>query len=92
MPEPRNPDYQRDEVPSDVADEQIVERDLPEAQIPGLPLSRDERLAKFRDCCEGALGADAVEQVIERVEALDSAASVAPLMDLVCKATPVFPE
>jgi aconitate decarboxylase len=58
----------------------------------GLPLSRDERLAKFRDCCEGALSADAVGQVIERVEALDSAASVAPIMDLVCKAKPVFPE
>ena len=58
----------------------------------GLPLSRDERLAKFRDCCEGALDADAVEQVIERVEGLDGAASVVPLMDLVCQATPVFPD
>ncbi|MGH6619304.1 MAG: hypothetical protein ACREF6_07155, partial [Alphaproteobacteria bacterium] len=58
----------------------------------GLPLTRDERLAKFRDCCEGALGADLVDQVIERVEALDGAASVAPLMDIVCRAKPVFPE
>ncbi len=41
MPHPQNRDYQPDEVPSDVAHEEIVERDLPEGQIPGLPLSRD---------------------------------------------------
>ena len=58
----------------------------------GLPLSRDERLAKFRDCCEGALSAGAIEEIVERVESLDRSPSVAPLMDLVCKAKPVFPE
>ncbi len=58
----------------------------------GLPLTRDERLAKFRDCCEGALPADAVAKVIALVEGLDGAASVAPLMDIVCRAKPVFPE
>ncbi len=58
----------------------------------GLPLSRDERLAKFRDCCEGALSADAVDEIIERVDGLGDAGTVAPLMDLVRRATPVFPE
>jgi aconitate decarboxylase len=58
----------------------------------GFPLSRDERLAKFRDCCDGALGADAVDEIIERVDGLGDAGTVAPLMDLVCRAKPVFPE
>jgi len=58
----------------------------------GLPLSRDERLAKFRDCCEGALSADAVDEIIERIDGLGDAGTVAPLMDLVRRATPVFPE
>jgi aconitate decarboxylase len=58
----------------------------------GLPLSREERLAKFRDCCEGALGADAVDEIIARVDGLGDADTVGPLMDLVCRAKPVFPE
>jgi aconitate decarboxylase len=58
----------------------------------GLPLTRDERLAKFRDCCEGALSAEMIERAIEQVEGLDGAASVAPLMDIVCRAKPVFPD
>lgn len=29
------------EVPSDVPDEETVERDFPEGQLPGMPLSRD---------------------------------------------------
>ncbi len=41
--------------------------DLPRGMW-GLPLTRDERLAKFRDCCEGALPADAMAKVIALVE------------------------
>lgn len=58
----------------------------------GLPLSRDERLAKFRDCCEGALDNSAIEDVVARVEGLLDADSVSGLMDIVRGATPVFPE
>jgi len=58
----------------------------------GVPLSREERLAKFRDCCEGALDAAAMEAVIERVDGLLEADSIDGLMDLVRAATPVFPE
>jgi aconitate decarboxylase len=58
----------------------------------GVPLSRDERLAKFRDCCEGALGDDDIEAVIAQVEGLGAAETVAPLMDLVRRAKPFFPE
>ena len=41
MPDPRQSDSQPVDLPSDIPDEQIAERDLPEGQIPGLPLSRD---------------------------------------------------
>ena len=41
MPDPRQSDSQPADLPSDIPDDQIVERDLPEGQIPGLPLSRD---------------------------------------------------
>ena len=37
----------------------------------GIPLTRDERLAKVRDCCELALPNDKTERVIEIVEGLD---------------------
>ncbi|MEM9683169.1 MAG: MmgE/PrpD family protein, partial [Pseudomonadota bacterium] len=46
----------------------------------GVPLTRDERLTKFRDCCEGALDVAAIDEVIERVEDLREADTVAPLM------------
>ena len=36
----------------------------------GLPLSRDERLAKFRDCCEGALSAEFPAAAIRRDDAV----------------------
>jgi len=58
----------------------------------GVPLSGDERLAKFRDCCEGALDAGDIEAVIAQVDGLGDAGSVAPLMDLVRRAKPVFPD
>ena len=58
----------------------------------GVPLSRDERLAKFHDCCEGALDAGDIEAVIAQVDGLGDAGSVAPLMDLVRRAKPVFPD
>jgi hypothetical protein len=38
------------------------------------------------------LSAEDTDAVIARVEALESADSVGPLMDLVCRAKPVFPE
>jgi len=43
MPDPRR-DSQPDEVPADLPDAELVERDLPKGQIPGLPLSRDPLL------------------------------------------------
>lgn len=57
----------------------------------GLPLTRDERLAKVRDCCDGALPEDAVERLIALVEGLSGAPSVAPLMNLLRAATPLPP-
>ena len=56
----------------------------------GVPLSREERLAKFRDCCAGALDEEKTEAVIATVDGLPGADTVAPLMDLVRGATPVF--
>lgn len=41
MPTPNPPDVQPDEVPDDRPREEIVERQWPEGQIPGLPVSRD---------------------------------------------------
>jgi len=58
----------------------------------GLPLTRDERLAKVRDCCDGALPVDAVERLIGHVEGMSQASSVAPLMDLLREATPLPPQ
>ena len=40
MPDPHR-DNQPDEVPSDVPGEEVTERDLPEGQIPGLPVGHD---------------------------------------------------
>jgi hypothetical protein len=40
MPDPHR-DNQPDAIPSDIPDAEITERDLPEGQIPGLPLSHD---------------------------------------------------
>jgi hypothetical protein len=58
----------------------------------GLPLTRDERLAKVRDCCDGALPDAQVDALIAMVEALAGASSVGPLMDVLRSATPLAPE
>jgi aconitate decarboxylase len=58
----------------------------------GLPLTRDERLAKVRDCCDGALPDAQVDALIAMVEALAGASSVGPLMDVLRSATPLTPE
>ncbi|MEQ8194914.1 MAG: MmgE/PrpD family protein [Rhodospirillales bacterium] len=52
----------------------------------GVPLTRDERLTKFRDCAEPALPAADIEKVIELVEGIDSLADAKPIMDIVTKA------
>ena len=57
----------------------------------GVPLTRDERLAKFRDCCEGALPDDDVERLIGLVEALGGDETVAPIMEVLRGATPAMP-
>lgn len=57
----------------------------------GVPLTRDERLAKFHDCCEGALEDGKVEEIIGLVEALEAADTVAPIMDILRDATPAMP-
>lgn len=54
----------------------------------GVPLTREERLTKFRDCCEGALDLAAIDEVIERVEDLREADTVAPLMAVLRNARP----
>ena len=58
----------------------------------GVPLTRDERLTKFRDCCAGALGAAQMDRVIELTETLDELDTVEPIMDLMREATPVLPD
>lgn len=58
----------------------------------GLPLTRDERLAKVRDCCDGAMPEEAVERLIALVEGLAEAPTVAPVMDLLRDATPLAPQ
>lgn len=58
----------------------------------GVPLTRDERLAKFRDCCEGALDDGKVETIVGYVEALETADTVAPIMDILRGATPAMPD
>ena len=57
----------------------------------GVPLTRDERLTKFRDCCEGALPDNDVERLIGLVEGLGGDESVAPIMDVLRGATPAMP-
>ena len=62
---------------------ELVERcDKPRGMW-GLPLTRDERLAKFRDCCELALPNRHIERVIELVEKLESLDNITELMDII---------
>ncbi|MGY8990068.1 MAG: MmgE/PrpD family protein [Rhodospirillales bacterium] len=52
----------------------------------GVPLTRDERLAKFRDCVEPAMSKQASEEIIELVEGIDNLADVHPIMERVAQA------
>lgn len=52
----------------------------------GVPLSRAERLAKFRDCVAPALPAERVEEVIRLVEGLDGLEDIGRLMDVLREA------
>jgi len=51
--------------------------------MPGVPLSRDERIAKFKVCVDNVLSTAQADEVIERVERLDRLRDIASLMDLV---------
>ena len=58
----------------------------------GMPLTRDERLAKVCDCCEGTLPAASVDRLVDLVEGLAEAPSVGPIMDLLREATQPTPQ
>ena len=58
----------------------------------GIPLTRDERLAKFRDCCELALPSEHTEQLIKIIEGLDSLDNVTELMDIIRDGKAITPE
>jgi hypothetical protein len=51
-----------------------------------VPLTRDERLAKFYDCTEPALAKPDIERLVELVEGLERLDSVAPIMEIVTRA------
>ncbi len=52
----------------------------------GVPLERDERLAKFTDCTEPALPKPDIERLVELIEGMDRLDSVAPIMDIARRA------
>ncbi len=52
----------------------------------GVPLTRDERLAKFYDCTEPALGKPDIERLVELIEGMDRLSTVAPIMDIAVRA------
>ncbi|HEY8369427.1 MAG TPA: MmgE/PrpD family protein [Thermodesulfobacteriota bacterium] len=54
----------------------------------GVPLSREERLAKFRDCVAPALPAERVEEVIALVDRLAELDHIGRLMDVLREADP----
>jgi 2-methylcitrate dehydratase PrpD len=58
----------------------------------GIPLTRDERLAKFRDCCELALSTENTERVIDIVEGLDTLDNVTELMNIVREGKAITPD
>jgi 2-methylcitrate dehydratase PrpD len=49
---------------------------------PENPMSRDETVAKYRDCARRSLDPARVERSLELLERLDQVSSVGPLMDL----------
>ena len=52
----------------------------------GVPLTREERLAKFRDCVEPALPPADVDRLIELIERLDELPGVEPIMTVAGRA------
>ena len=62
---------------------ELVERcDKPRGMW-GLPLTRDERLTKVRDCCEFALPDRHIEKVIELIETLESLDNITEVMNII---------
>ncbi|MBI3965043.1 MAG: MmgE/PrpD family protein, partial [Chloroflexi bacterium] len=49
----------------------------------GVPLSRQERLVKYRDCTYRAVSAETAERILELVDRFEEQPNVAELMDLV---------
>jgi 2-methylcitrate dehydratase PrpD len=72
--------------------QELVERCDKPRGIWGIPLSRDERLAKFRDCCELALPSEHTERVIEIVEGLEGLDNITELMNIVREGKAITPE
>ncbi len=52
---------------------------------PGAPLTRDELLAKFRDCARHALAAEQIERVINIVEQLEKQPDIAELAKILVR-------
>jgi aconitate decarboxylase len=52
----------------------------------GVPLTRDERLDKFRSCTEPALSSDDIDEAISLVERLHELGDISPLMAIVGRA------
>jgi 2-methylcitrate dehydratase PrpD len=72
--------------------QELVERcDKPRGMW-GIPLTRDERLTKFRDCCELALPSEHTERIIEIVEGLGGLDSITELMNIVREGKAITPE
>jgi len=58
----------------------------------GVPLTRDERLAKFRACTEPALPSEDIDEVVRLVENLHELGEIGPLMDILGRAYTKKPE
>jgi hypothetical protein len=50
-------------------------------------MTRDERLAKYRDCASRVLDPSAVDQVLQMVEALEELSDVGELMEILGRPT-----
>lgn len=93
----------RKDIPSDISSTYTVVRvrtqdgrsiearcDVPRG-FPGVPLSREERVAKFYDCIGDALPADASRRLLAEIERLDDLPGVASIMELAGAARAVTP-
>jgi len=65
---------------------ELVERCNKPRGLWGVPLTRDERLTKFRDCVEPAMPKQAAEEIIELVEGMDDLKDVHSIMERVALA------